>query len=264
MVMWGRKDLYEDTTAVCEGMPAGIVSLHPGDCDEVRRGEQHGLVAVSVTNGSISIADTGLRDGQKQKRGCQTAASSFFLEPNKAVLIPDAAPHFVAVDFLIGVERLRLLLEHVGRLWIGRVGNTTVIHGADSRALRLVEVAHAFRAPIMRNDVDVVAYPLAIADVVTFAFGVAACLKDRLIRAFRQASPARNTFIGNQKCHDPRLLLRSPMDDTLLTSSSCHDHISQQREAHSKLWFFGKSTETRLFRSPRAACINGPMGPIST
>jgi hypothetical protein len=76
-------------------------------------------------------------------------------------------------------------------------------------------MADALGTAIVRDDVNVVADSLPVADMIALGLGVASGFKDRFIGTFRQACPARNTFIRDQQCHDPRLLLtpkRQPDD----------------------------------------------------
>jgi hypothetical protein len=67
----------------------------------------------------------------------------------------------------------------------------------------------AFRAAIMGDDVDIVAHALTVANVMALALSIAPGFENRLVGTFRQASPTGNAFVGNQQCHDPRLLLTS-------------------------------------------------------
>ena len=48
---------------------------------------------------------------------------------------------------------------------------------------------------------------LAVAHMISLRLRVAASLKNRLVRTFRQAGSTVDTFVGNQQCHNPRLLL---------------------------------------------------------
>ena len=43
--------------------------------------------------------------------------------------------------------------------------------------------------------------------MISLRLRVAASLKNRLVRTFRQASSTVDTFVGNQQCHNSRLLL---------------------------------------------------------
>jgi hypothetical protein len=47
----------------------------------------------------------------------------------------------------------------------------------------------------MRDDIDAVSYPLAIAHMISFALCITAGFEDRFIGAFRQACAAGDAFI---------------------------------------------------------------------
>jgi hypothetical protein len=49
----------------------------------------------------------------------------------------------------------------------------------------------------MGDDINVIAYPLSVSNVVALAFGIAPCFENRFIGALRQAGAAGDTFIGN-------------------------------------------------------------------
>jgi hypothetical protein len=85
-------------------------------------------------------------------------------------------------------------------------------------------MADTLGAAVMGNDINVVADSLAIAHVIAFVLGVAPGFEDRFVGTFRQACPARDAFICNQQCHDPRLLLTPKVSQTILTTSRRPDH----------------------------------------
>ena len=60
-----------------------------------------------------------------------------------------------------------------------------IVHRADRSALRFIKMSHAFRAAIVRDDINVVAHALTITHVIAFAFGVASSFKDSFVGAFR-------------------------------------------------------------------------------
>jgi hypothetical protein len=90
--------------------------------------------------------------------------------------------------------------------------------------LWFIEVADTLGAAVMCNDINVVAHALAIAHVIAFILGVTPGFEDCFVWTFRQACPARDTFIRNQQCHDPRLLLTPKVSQTILTTSRRPDH----------------------------------------
>jgi hypothetical protein len=64
--------------------------------------------------------------------------------------------------------------------------------------LGFVEVAHAFRAAVVCNDVNAVSNPLAVSDVVAFPLGIASGLEDGLIGTLGEAGPAGDTFFRDE------------------------------------------------------------------
>jgi|SRR5918996_1908428 hypothetical protein len=121
----------------------------------------------------------------------------FFLESGEMKLISDAAPHLFGVNFLIRVECPGFLQERLSRFRIGRVGNATVIDRAHRGTLRLVKMADALGAAIVGDDINAVSHALPFTDMVPLALCITPRFKNGLVRAFRQASPAGNAFVGN-------------------------------------------------------------------
>jgi hypothetical protein len=118
-------------------------------------------------------------------------------EREKKRLIPHAAPNLAWVDLLIGIERLGPCQEYFGRLGVDGIRDAAIVDGAHGSALRFIEMADAFGAAIMGDDVNAVSDALPITHVIPLALGVAPRLKNGLIRAFRQAGPAGDAFIGD-------------------------------------------------------------------
>jgi hypothetical protein len=112
-------------------------------------------------------------------------------------LVANAAPHLIRVNFLIRIQRASLLQESVGRLRICRVSDAAIVNRTHGRALWFVEMAHAFSATIVCNDVDVIPDALTVSHMIALTFSIATCLENGLIGTLRQAGPAGDAFISN-------------------------------------------------------------------
>jgi hypothetical protein len=107
-------------------------------------------------------------------------------------------PHFGGIYRFIGIQSLCSFQKHIRCFRIEGVRNTAIINGANRGTLGFIKVTNTLGAAVMRDYVNIVADTLPIADVIAFALRVAPGFKDRFIRAFRQASPARDAFVRNQ------------------------------------------------------------------
>jgi hypothetical protein len=121
-----------------------------------------------------------------------------FQKAKRRALVSNAAPHFIGIDLLVRVQPLGSLQEDFGRFRIGGIGDAAIVHGADGRALRFVEVPHAFGAALVGDDIDVVSDALPITDVVALSLRVAPGLKDGLVWTLGEAGPAGNALFGDQ------------------------------------------------------------------
>jgi len=64
--------------------------------------------------------------------------------------------------------------------------------------LGLVEVADAFGATFVSDDIDIVADALAFTDMVAFPLGVATGFEDGLVRTFGEAGPTGDALFRDQ------------------------------------------------------------------
>lgn len=99
-------------------------------------------------------------------------------------LVPDSAPNLRSINVLIGIELLGFVEQDVGCFRVRGIGDAAIVDWADGSALRFVKVADALGAAVVRNDVNIVANSLTIADVVALSLCIAASFKDRLVRTF--------------------------------------------------------------------------------
>ena len=99
-------------------------------------------------------------------------------------LVPDSAPYLRRINRLIGVELLGFVEQDVSCFRVCGIGDAAIIDWADGSALRFVKVAHALGAAVVRNNINIVANSLTIADVVALSLCIAASFKDRLVRTF--------------------------------------------------------------------------------
>jgi hypothetical protein len=170
-------------------------------------------------------AHEGAPDSKKPKASFPDGSEAFGISDLvRRELVSYAAPDLGRVNGLVRIQLLRSLQKNLSRFGIEWIGNAAVIDRTDCRALRFVEVTDTLGAAIVCNDVNVIADPLPVADVIAFGLSVASGFKDRFIGTFRQACPTRNTFICDQQCHDPRLLLTPKDSLTILTRLRCPDH----------------------------------------
>lgn len=107
-------------------------------------------------------------------------------------------PHFGGIYRFIGIQSLCSFQKHIRRFRIEGIRNTAIINGANRGTLGFIKVTNTLGAAVMRNYVNIIANSLPIANVIAFALRIAPGFKDRFIRTFRQACPARDAFVRNQ------------------------------------------------------------------
>jgi hypothetical protein len=115
--------------------------------------------------------------------------------------VPHPIPNFCRIDCLIRIEGFRPGEQNLRRFRIQWVRNATIIDRADGGTLWLFEVSDTLGTAVVRNHIDTIADSLAVAHMISLRLRIAASLKNRLVRTFRQAGSTVDTFVGNQQCH---------------------------------------------------------------
>jgi hypothetical protein len=113
-------------------------------------------------------------------------------------LVPDPTPDFSGINSFIRIQCLCPIQKNLRRFRIERIGDAAIIDRTHGRALGFIKMADTLGAPVVGDDIDIIADSLSIPDVVPFRLSVASGFENCFIGTFRQACPARDTFVRNQ------------------------------------------------------------------
>ena len=72
-------------------------------------------------------------------------------------LITNAAPNFLRIDIFVGVQLYGFGQENICLLRIGWIRNTAIGNRADRGTLGFIKMADTLRAPLIGDDIDIIA-----------------------------------------------------------------------------------------------------------